>query len=310
MRVGITDVPQSHLPQAPENNLPLDINALELSEEKTPSKIPQQPNAAEKIRLFMSLFKGREDVYAKRWQNQRGKAGYVPVCRNEWISGICRKPAAKCFDCRHQDYDVLDEKVVEAHLRGNIVAGLYPLCRDDTCHLLAVDFDDEGWQEDSAALREVCRAFGIHLALERSRSGNGVHAWFFFEEPIPGNLARKFGSALLTSAMNRRHELTFKSYDRFFPNQDTLPKGGFGNLIALPLQKTAREHGNSVFVDESFRPYEDQWGFLAGIGRLAEDEIVALIPRLSPGNELGALRQDDERGEKPWETVRIKMVRK
>ena len=164
----------------------------------------------------------------------------------------------------------------------------------------------QGWQRDCATLREVCVAFGIPVALERSRSGNGAHAWFFFADPIPASLARKFGSALLTCAMSRRHELTFKSYDRFFPNQDTLPKGGFGNLIALPLQKTAREQGNSVFLDENFHPYEDQWGFMAGIRRLSEEEIAGLIPRLSPGNELGALRKDDEEAEKPWETVRMR----
>ncbi len=148
---------------------------------------------AEKIRLFMSLFKGREDVYAKRWQNREGRTGYAPVCRNEWKSDLCRKPAVKCFDCRHHTYGALDEKIIEAHLRGNIVAGLYPLRRDEMCHLLAVDFDDEGWQRDCATFRDVCVAFCISVALERSRSGSGAHLWFFFEVPIPASLARKFG---------------------------------------------------------------------------------------------------------------------
>jgi superfamily II DNA or RNA helicase len=305
-RLGITDPPRPDPPQDPGNHLPLTFAALE-----SPGKNPQpgilgQPDTAEKIRLFMSLFKGREDVYAKRWQNREGRAGYAPVCRNEWKSGLCRKPAVKCFDCRHQTYDALDETVIEAHLRGNIVAGLYPLRRDETCHLLAVDFDEQGWQRDCATLREVCVTFGVPGALERSRSGNGAHAWFFFADPLTASLARKFASALLTCAMNRRHELTFKSYDRFFPNQDTLPKGGFGNMIALPLQKTAREEGNSVFLDENFKPYEDQWGFLANIRRLSEEEVAGLISRLSPGNELGALRKDDEEAEKPWEAERIR----
>ena len=254
----------------------------------------------------MSLFKGREDVYAKRWQNREGIAGYAPVCRNEWKSGLCRKPAIKCFNCRHQSYEALDGKVIEAHLRGNIVAGLYPLLRDETCHFLAIDLDDEDWQQDCATLREVCAAFDIPAALERSRSGNGAHAWFFFAEPILASLARKFGFALLTCAMSRRHELTFKSYDRFFPSQDTLPKGGFGNLIALPLQKAAREQGNSVFLDENFEPCKDQWEFLANIEKLSEVGIAGLIPMLSPGSELGALRKDDEEAEKPWETKRIR----
>ncbi|MHB8907777.1 MAG: TOTE conflict system archaeo-eukaryotic primase domain-containing protein [Syntrophales bacterium] len=305
-RLGITDSSRPNPPRDPENHLPLADEAPDLPEKKPPPEPPTQLDPVEKIRLFMSLFKGREDVYAKRWQNREGRAGYAPVCRNEWKAGICRKPTVKCFDCPHPSYDPLEEKVIEAHLRGSIVAGLYPLRRDDLCHLLAIDFDEQNWQWDCAALREVCNTFGIPVAMERSRSGNGAHAWFFFVEPLPAGLARKFGSALLTCAMSRRHELTFKSYDRFFPNQDTLPKGGFGSLIALPLQKTAREQANSVFVDENFHPYEDQWGFMAGIRRLSEEEIAGLIPRLSPGNELGVLRTDDEEAEKPWDTVRMR----
>ena len=305
-RLGITGPSRPNPPRDPENHLPLAYEAPDLPEKKPPRGAPSQLDPAEKIQLFMSLFKGREDVYAKRWQNREGRAGYAPVCRNEWKAGICRKPAVKCFDCHHQSYDALDEKVIAAHLRGSIVAGLYPLRRDDFCHLLAIDFDEQGWQWDCAALREVCDTFDIPVALERSRSGNGAHTWFFFLDPLPACLARKFGAALLTCAMSRRHELSFKSYDRFFPNQDTLPKGGFGNLIALPLQKTARDKDNSVFVDENFRPYEDQWGFMAGIRRLSEEEIAGLIPRLSPGNALGALRKDDEEAEKPWETVRMR----
>ena len=206
-RLRISDPPQPVLFQDPKNHLPLDFAASETLGKNPPPIISRPPDAAEKIRLFMSLFKGREDVYAKRWQNREGRAGYAPVCRNEWKSGICRKPSVKCFDCRHQAYESLGVKVIEAHLRGNIIAGLYPLCQDETCYLLAIDFDDEGWQEDCATLREVCDAFGIPMALERSRSGNGAHAWFFFEDPIPASLARKFGSALLRRGNKRRPRL-------------------------------------------------------------------------------------------------------
>jgi len=300
VQLGITVPPQQIPPQVSEEK-----STLGSASPEPPQIISFLADPAAKIRLFMSLFKGREDVYAKRWQNRQGRAGYTPVCRNEWKAGFCRKAAIKCLDCPNQSYDPLNDKVIEGHLRGNIVAGLYPLCRDETCHLLAIDFDDEGWQKDCAVLREVCCAFGIPLALERSRSGNGAHAWFFFAEPLPASMARRFGYALLTCAMNRRHEVTFKSYDRFFPNQDTLPKGGFGNLIALPLQKAARERGNSVFVNDNFLPYDDQWGFLAGISRLNEEAIAGLIPRLSPGSELGTLRRDDEEAAKLWETVQM-----
>jgi superfamily II DNA or RNA helicase len=305
-RLEVTDLLGPDPPQDLKNHRPLAYAAPELRDKNPQPGISDQLDPMEKIRLFMSLFKGREDVYAKRWQNREGRAGFAPVCRNEWKSGLCRKPSVKCFDCRHQDYDALDEKVIEAHLRGNIIIGLYPLRRDDLCHLLAIDFDEQGWQQDCTALREVCVGFNVPMALERSRSGNGAHAWFFFVNPIPAGLARKFGSALLTCAMGRRHELTFTSYDRFFPSQDTLPKGGFGNLIALPLQKTAREQGNSVFVDERFHPHEDQWRFLSGIDRLSEEEITELIPQLSPGDELGTLRKDEEEAGKPWETVQMR----
>jgi hypothetical protein len=306
-RLGITGQSSVNPHHDSPSVLPLSFIIHESQRESLHSRISAQPDPAEKIRLFMSLFKGREDVYAKRWQNREGLAGYAPAYRNEWKSGFCRKPAVKCFDCRQPSYEALVGKVIEAHLRGNIVAGLYPLRLDETCHLLAIDFDDDGWQQDCVTLREVCVAFGIPVALERSRSGNGAHAWFFFADPILASLARKFGFALLTCAMSRRHELPFKSYDRFFPNQDIMPKGGFGNLIALPLQKAAREQGHSVFLDENFKPYEDQWRFLAGIGRLSEEAIAGLIPRLSPGSELGALRKDDEEeAEKPWETERMR----
>jgi len=249
---------ESNQNQDTASNLPLELVNQESACEIQLSALKNFTNSAEKISLFMSLFKGRDDVYAKRWQSKDGRSGYAPVCLNEWKSGLCRKPTIKCFDCPHKSYDVLDEKVIEAHLRGSVVAGIYPMCQDDTCHFLAIDFDDDGWQKDISTLREVCSTFDVPIAIERSRSGSGAHAWFFFDGRITAHLARKFGSALLTYSMGRRHEITFQSYDRFFPSQDTMPKGGFGNLIALPLQKKAREHGNSIFIDEKFSPYADQ----------------------------------------------------
>lgn len=279
------------------------------SRSEPPFSLNDGANPTEKIRLFMSLFQGREDVYAKRWEDRKGRAGYAPVCLNEWKPGFCKKPEVKCAFCKHQSYAPLDDKVIEAHLRGNLVAGIYPLRQDEKCHFLAMDFDKDGWQQDVFTLRDVCTAFAVPVAVERSRSGHGAHAWFFYAAPVTANLARKFGSALLTYAMSQRHQIKFKSYDRFFPNQDTMPKGGFGNLIALPLQKAARQNGNSVFIDEHFQPYEDQWAFLAQIRRLAEDEIGALISKLCLGSELGELKQDDEETAKPWEMRRSKLSR-
>jgi superfamily II DNA or RNA helicase len=286
---------------------------LELNTPKTAilnSFITQNSTPSEKIQLYLSLFKGRDDVFARRWENQKKEtSGYSPACSNEWKSGICQKPKVSCADCKHKEYIPLDEKIIEAHLRGqnNLVLGVYPLLLNETCHFLAIDFDDEGWQKDVSTLRSVCTSFNIPITVERSRSGNGAHVWFFFEQPISAPLARRFGSAMLTYAMSKQHDIPFKSYDRLFPNQDTMPKGGFGNLIALPLQKAARGNGNSVFIDESFQPYDDQWAFLSSIPRLSEKSIEYLISKLCDGSELGMLKRDDEEEQKPWQTVKIEL---
>ncbi|MDR4503279.1 MAG: DEAD/DEAH box helicase family protein [Candidatus Scalindua sp.] len=260
-----------------------------------------------KIILFMSLFKGREDVYAKRWQDKKGVSGYSPVCLNEWKPGVCAKPKIKCSKCTQKLYAQLNVNTVEEHLRGKSVIGIYPMFPDETCFFLVIDFDDDEWGKDVSVIRDVCRKFEIPIAVERSRSGDGAHAWFFFEDRVSAALVRKFGTSLLTYSMNKRHAISFKSYDRFFPNQDTMPKGGFGNLIALPLQMSARQNGNSVFVDGKFDPYADQWEFLAGIQRLSETNLTCLITRLCAGNELGTLKKDDVEVDTPWVPTPVKL---
>jgi superfamily II DNA or RNA helicase len=296
----------------PESELIQKATSSKSTETDIPNKEPTRGNSfpgvdctsdsLSKIRLFMSLFKGREDVYAKRWDNKsKGTSGYAPVCLNQWQRGICGKPKKPCSSCKNAFYAELDESVIEAHLRGNVVVGIYPMLPGETCCFLAMDFDKADWEKDISAVREVCHEFMVPIAVERSRSGKGCHAWFFFEHPISAALARKFGTALLTSAMNRRHEIQFKSYDRLFPSQDTMPKGGLGNLIALPLQKAARENANSEFIDDNFQSYPDQWALLSTLQRISEDRLVNFILTLSNGNELGDLKIDEEE-EKPWET--------
>jgi hypothetical protein len=152
--------------------------------EPVQAKSHVDPNPLEKIRLFMSLFKGRDDVYARRWENREGRSGYTPVCLNEWKSGTCRKPSVKCSECLNRSYDTLSENVIEGHLRGNVVVGVYPLRPDETCNFLAIDFDDEGWQKDVFTLRDVCKDFDIPEVVERSRSGNGAHARCSHQNPI------------------------------------------------------------------------------------------------------------------------------
>lgn len=257
-RFGVPNV-QIPINEVSEKEPDPEESAPQSTSEALPSGISNRSDSSEKVSLFMSLFKGRDDVYAKRWESKhKEKQGYSPSCLNEWRSGVCAKPKGTCAGCAHKAYAVLDEKVIQDHLLGKVVAGIYPLLLDETCWFLAIDFDDGDWQKDTSALRDVCAEFAIPVAVERSRSGKGAHAWFFFESPISASMARRFGTSLLTYAMSKRHEITFKSYDRFFPNQDTMPKGGLGNLIALPLQKEARKGGNSEFVDEDFVSYADQ----------------------------------------------------
>ncbi len=292
----------------PETNIPNETGISPVI-----SNVDKYSSPGKKIDLFTSYLKGRTDVYATRWENRKKRtSGYSPACGNEWIPGICQKPKIKCASCQNKNYLELNSHVIEDHLRGKIVVGIYPLLLDETCWFLAIDFDGEEWQKDIKTIRKVCSEFSIPIAVERSRSGNGCHAWFFFEEPVAAYTARKFGSAMLSFAMDRRHQVSFNSYDRLFPNQDTMPKGGLGNLIALPLQKVARENNNSVFIDENLETIQDQWAFLSDVNKLSLKKIESLIAELCQGNELGILKKDDEEnGEpKPWKNNKVLLLKK
>ena len=263
----------------------------------------------ERVALFMSLFKGREDVFARRWfSKSTGKAGYQPVCVNEWRRGVCDKKTYKCAECPNRDFAPLTSQDVYRHLEGKDenccdVVGLYAIMPDNNCSFLCTDFDDKnckhGYKDDVLAFVGVCRDWQIPYAIERSRSGNGAHVWIFFEEPLPAFKARRLGNAILTEAMNRDGRMSFNSYDRFFPNQDRLPEGGFGNLVALPLQGQARKNLNTVFVDDDFLAYKDQWTFLYNIKKLREDDVDKLL-NLHVNEEFGALSTSSE--SKPWVT--------
>ena len=230
-----------------------------------------------KVALFRSLFKGRTDVFPKHWRNQNKQtSGYAPACANEWVPGVCEKPRVKCGECPNQAFIAVTDQVIADHLRGRHVAGVYPLLEDETCHFLALDFDKSDWKNDVAAFRSTCKHFGLNAAVERSRSGKGAHVWFFFAAPVPASEARTLGCYLITETMAHRNELPMSSYDRLFPSQDTMPRGGFGNLIALPLQYEARQRKNTVFVDESWDPFPDQWEFLAGLPRIDRSQVKDL----------------------------------
>ena len=262
----------------------------------------------QKISLFRKMFRGRTDVFPIRWDNARsGKSGYAPACHNEWQRGVCEKPRVKCSVCPNQAFIEVSADLIERHLRGTtstgspFVMGLYPMLPDGTCCLLVADFDREDWRRNSLAYVETCDRLNVPCALERSRSGNGAHAWIFFEEPVPAAAARRLGSCIITDTMERVPDIGFRSYDRFFPSQDTMPIGGFGNLIALPLQGPARRNDNSVFVDRVLAPYADQWGYLAGVQRMSRDSLDRIVEQASAGGRVLGVRLPLEEGEdEPW----------
>lgn len=255
-----------------EPNGPMDFTIIkEVHVQQNRNLITMNSSSKDKIQLFISLFKGRPDVCAKRWKN---KPGYSPYCFNDFKPGICNKPKIKCTECKHSDLAPLDEERIKNHLLGKYILGLYPMTSNDTCFLLAMDFDESTWRKDIKIVLNICNENNIPVYAERSRSGNGCHLWFFFEKEIKASLARKFGTQILNIAMEECGNIKFNSYDRLFPSQDFLQKDGFGNLIALPLQKQVREQGNSVFIDENLRAVDDQWYYLSQIQKISEADVL------------------------------------
>lgn len=275
------------------------------------SEVPDTP--ADKVKLFRSLFRGRADIFPTRFVSKKtGNPGYAPACTNKWEPRLCAlKAGGKCGDCVNQAFVAVDDQVVMDHLRGRHVIGCYPLLEDETCWFLAVDFDKSSWKEDITAFSETSRSLDVPAAIERSRSGNGAHAWFFFTAPVSANIARRIGCHIITETMSRRHELSMRSYDRLFPNQDTMPRGGFGNLIALPLQYEPRQQGNSVFIDERFEPYVDQWAFLASIQRIEPSTAEMIAQEATRTGRVVGVRfaeiLDDQEESAPWARSQSKL---
>lgn len=264
-----------------------------------------QLSTSDKIALFRRLFRGRSDVYPLRWKSAKGKSGYSPACENEWKPGVCHKPQIKCGECTQRRLLPLSDQVIFDHLTGKHTIGVYPLLIGDHCYFLAVDFDKMDWREDAGAFMQSCRELNIPAVFEVSRSGNGAHVWLFFSEPVPAREARLLGAALISHTCEQTRQLSLASYDRFFPNQDSMPKGGFGNLIALPLQKLPREQGCSVFVDKNFDPWPDQWAFLSSIQPMSKQELENAILRTSGGQHpLDVAFVSEEEYSKPWQRTK------
>ena len=266
-----------------------------------PTCSPAEYSVEEKIAIFRDLFRGRTDVYPVRWASQNGKSGYSPACANEWRAGICAKPRLKCADCDHRQLLPVTEDVIYKHLSGEITIGVYALLPDDHCWFLAVDFDKSEWREDAIGYLHSCKELSLPAHLEVSRSGKGAHVWLFFSQAVPAADARRLGSAIISHTCSRSRQLELSSYDRLFPNQDRMPKGGFGNLIALPLQKEPRSRGCSVFVDDQLNPLEDQWDYLAFVERVTPEQIETAITDAVGSShplDIAFILEEDER--EPW----------
>lgn len=266
---------------------------------------------AELITLYRELFYGRQDVFAVRWDNEKdGKQGYSPKCKNEWDRNICGKAMrikGACKKCAYRENQEITDHVIQQHFTGvgrnSLAMGVYPLLEDETCRFLAIDFDKKNWQDEILVAKAIYAEYGIQSYIERSRSGNGGHLWIFFNEPIEAYIARKLGIKVLETAISRTGNSKFDSFDRLFPNQDHMPKGGYGNLIALPLQRQAVENGNSVFVDDTFKIYASQTAVLQSIERYGRSDILNTL-KMFPNvvlQDVNDRELEEEDKTLPWE---------
>lgn len=290
-----------------ENGILYDYEAyVETAMREEPVEIESPELTAEHAIQFYSYFRGRKDVYVKR----NAKKGYFTQCNNFWKTGVCPKKSGenvKCHDCPAKDYKELKISVMLEHLKGtkedcSDVIGLYPLFPDGTCWFLVFDFDNhdedatpsKDWEQEVDALRKICFSLGIDALVERSRSGRGAHVWIFFSEAIQAVKVRRFGEALLAKGAESVSLRSFRYYDRMMPMQDSLPEGKLGNLIALPLQGQALRKGNSAFVDEYWRPYQDQWSKLLHTRKLSEAEVDAYVKSWCPEDNAMQMFQSDK----------------
>ena len=289
---------------------------LDMTKQVVPGRMARMDITDEKVRFMMSLFRGRTDAFSKRSGKpnaKTGKIGYYTQCMNYGKRGICPKYSGisiKCQDCAHQQYTPLQPNFIKAHLIGrkencSDVIGIYPLLPDQTCWLLVFDFDDheqtgtDPWKEEVRALRQTCDQMKFDYLVARSRSGNGAHVWFFFKEALEAHLARRFGSYLLNKAQELVDFKTFRTYDRMLPAQDRLAEGMVGNVIALPLQGQDVKKGNSVFVDENWQTYYDQWAVLENVQRISKEAIEKVIQEQPIISDFGTLCPTEEES-KPW----------
>ena len=229
------------------------------------------------IDLYKSLFRGRTDIYAVRWE-KGGRSGYMPAYKVDWTEYNKHKAKGGTFkDYKNKEYLSFDNSALEAHFSGRETCGIYPLLKDNTSYFIAVDFDKQNWRETIVKLHNTCSIFDIPSYIERSRSGNGGHLWVFFESAFPAKQSRKIMFELLRHSNIISHFEKEPSFDRLFPNQDFHSGKGMGNLIALPFQGNSLKQGNSCFINpETFEAVENQWGFLESVKKISIDKLKNL----------------------------------
>ena len=234
----------------------------------------------EKINIFKNLFCGREDVFAIHWEKaDKSVSGYTPACLNEWKPDLCYKlQRQKCKDCPNSKYAELNEYYISLHLQGQKILGIYPLLENNESYFIAADFDDKNWDKDILKFYTKCQKYNLPIYIERSKSGNGGHAWLFFEDKYSAFKSRGIAIDILREAKIIDQFAKEDSFDRLFPNQDEHSGKGFGNLIALPLQGKARENNNTVFLnpDNNLIPFDDQWDFLSKVKKVSISELDSL----------------------------------
>jgi hypothetical protein len=239
-------------------------------------------NSSNQIELFKSVFKGREDVFAIRWE-KGNKSGYMPAYFYDPYMYRTHKMKGGTFqNYNDKTYLKLTDKEITKHLNGEQQIGVYPLLTDNTSWFLVADFDKENWIEECNKFIATCSERNIPTYLERSRSGNGGHVWIFFEQSYPAIRSRKIFISILEQSGAFSLFDKSSSFDRLFPNQDFLSGKGMGNLIALPLFKKTFEQGNSCFIDSNtLQPIPDQWLFLQSIKRISTSTLESLYQGFS-----------------------------
>lgn len=240
-----------------------------------------QFSSAEKLKIYKSYFKGRLDVYTEKYIKKDGKKGYAKACKNRFTNLCNYKKYKQCKGCPNEVFKELNDDAYMQHLMGKKSNGIYPIIDKSYCYFLAIDFDDEQFKDAVLAYKNECKNLNIDSLIEISQSGCGAHVWIFFKEKTTAKKARMLGDYILSQAMLNNKNISFKSYDRFFPSQEFVDENGFGNCIALPLQgECVKEKKTSMFVDDNFVPYSNQIFALQETKKVSELELEIIFKQL------------------------------